>query len=101
MKEVKVKKTPDYTARAHKNYEAKFDRTTINFPKGTKDFCKTLDMSVNAYINQLVSEDLERRGIKLVDGEVVKTTPKKTSTRKPKSVDQPPKEQSDEDYAFS
>ena len=34
-------KTPDYTRRAINNYNSKFDRITVNFPKGTKERIKT------------------------------------------------------------
>lgn len=35
-------KTPDYTRKAINKYNDKFDRITVNFPKGTKERIKEL-----------------------------------------------------------
>lgn len=53
--------TPQYTKDAINRYNAKFDRLAINLPKGTKERIKTLTgKSGNAYICELVLEDLDR-----------------------------------------
>lgn len=52
---------PEYTKRAIKNYNNKFDRIAVNLPKGTKERIKELtNKSCNAFINALVLEELER-----------------------------------------
>lgn len=38
----KENKTPDYTRAAIDKYNQKFDRITVNFPKGTKERIKEL-----------------------------------------------------------
>lgn len=54
-------KTPEYTKRAIANYNAKFDRFTVSFQKGTKERIKQLTgKSANAFINELVQKELER-----------------------------------------
>ena len=54
--------TPEYTKRAIKNYNAKFDRIAVNLPIGTKERIKEMTgTSCNAYISSLVLADLERR----------------------------------------
>ena len=53
-------KTPEYTKKAIRNYNNKFDRVAVNLPKGTKDKIKELTgKSCNAYISELVINDLE------------------------------------------
>lgn len=53
-------KTPEYTKKAIQNYNNKFDRVAVNLPKGTKDKIKELTgKSCNAYISELVINDLE------------------------------------------
>lgn len=53
-------KTPEYTKKAIQNYNSKFDRVAVNLPKGTKDKIKELTgKSCNAYISELVINDLE------------------------------------------
>lgn len=53
--------TPEYTRRAIKKYNDKFDRIAVNLPKGTKDRIKDLTgLSCNKYISTLVLEDLEK-----------------------------------------
>ena len=53
--------TPQYTKDAINRYNAKFDRLAVNLPKGTKERIKTLTgKSGNAYICELVLDDLER-----------------------------------------
>lgn len=57
-------KTPEYTLKAISNYQSKFDRIAASLPKGTKDIITgKIGMSVNAYINELVCADLEKRGL--------------------------------------
>ena len=52
---------PEYTRRAIKNYNDKFDRVAVNLPKGSKERIKNLTKeSCNAYISKLVLADLER-----------------------------------------
>lgn len=52
---------PEYTKRAIAKYQAKFERTNINFPAGTREKIKTLTgESVSGYVKRLVSDDLER-----------------------------------------
>ncbi len=52
---------PEYTKRAIKNYNNKFDRLAVNLPKGTKERIKELTgQSCNAFISTLVLEELER-----------------------------------------
>lgn len=53
-------KTPEYTKKAIQNYNNKFDRVAVNLPKGTKEKIKELTgKSCNAYISELVINDLE------------------------------------------
>lgn len=53
--------TPEYTRRAIRNYNSKFDRVAVNLPKGSKERIKELTSeSCNAYISKLVMEDLIR-----------------------------------------
>ena len=53
--------TPEYTKRAINNYNAKFDRSAVNVPKGTKEKIKELTgQSCNAFISALVLAELER-----------------------------------------
>ena len=43
---------------------ANYERQTVTLPKGTKDRIKAAGVgSVNGYINKLVKEDLEKRGV--------------------------------------
>ena len=54
-------KTPDYTRRAIDNYNARFDRITVNFPKGTKEKIKELTgESAGGFAVKCVIEELER-----------------------------------------
>lgn len=53
--------TPEYTKSAINKYNEKFDRKSVNLPKGTAERIKKLTgMSCNAYIVQLVLKDLDR-----------------------------------------
>ena len=53
-------KTPENTKKAIQNYNNKFDRVAVNLPKGTKEKIKELTgKSCNAYISELVINDLE------------------------------------------
>lgn len=60
-----MNKTKDYVLRANKNYQDKFDRITILAPAGTKENIKAAAGGVSAsqYINNLINEDLKKRGI--------------------------------------
>lgn len=54
-------KTPDYILRAQKNYAAKFEHCSCNFPKGTKERIKKVtDESFNQFMNRLVLAELDR-----------------------------------------
>ena len=61
-----MNKTKDYVLRAQYNYQNKHDRIVILAPAGTKENIKAAagGVSVNSYINGLISEDLKKRGIK-------------------------------------
>lgn len=51
---------PDYVKNAINKYNSKFDRISVNLPKGTKERIKELTRkSCNAYISALVLSDLE------------------------------------------
>ena len=53
--------TPQYTKDAINRYNSKFDRIAVNLPKGTKERIKELTgKSCNAYISELVLENLDR-----------------------------------------
>ena len=53
--------TPEYTKKAIRKYNDKFDRVAVNLPKGTKNKIKELTgLSCNRYINDLVLEDIKR-----------------------------------------
>ena len=57
-------KTKDYVLRAHNNYVHKKDRIPVIAPAGTVDRIRNFigqNGSVNAYINQLISADLDAR----------------------------------------
>ena len=41
-----------------------YDRISVTLPPGTKQIIVGLGFSVNAYINELVKNDLEKRDIK-------------------------------------
>lgn len=57
-------KTPEYTRKAIEKYNSKFDRFTVNIPKGYKEIIRSkIGMTCGAYINMLVVEDLTRRGL--------------------------------------
>ena len=57
-------KTPEYTRKAIEKYNSKFDRFTVNIPKGYKEIIRNkIGMTCGAYINMLVMEDLQRRGL--------------------------------------
>lgn len=61
QKEVKKMSVPEYTKRAIANYNNKFDRITVNLPKGTKERIKELTgQSGNGFISALVLDELER-----------------------------------------
>lgn len=54
-------KTPDYTRKAIDNYNAKFDRITVNFPKGTKERIKELTgKTAGGFAVECVINELER-----------------------------------------
>ena len=60
-----MNKTKDYILRAQKNYQDKFDRVVILAPAGTKEKIKAAapGLSMSQYINNLISDDLKKRGI--------------------------------------
>lgn len=47
--------------RQNKHIKENYDRISVTLPKGTKEQIKTLGMTANGYINQLVNADLEKR----------------------------------------
>ena len=52
-------KTKPYVRRALNNYQAKFDRMNLNLPKGSAEKIRqATGMSVNAYVNKLIKEDM-------------------------------------------
>lgn len=60
-------KVPEYTKKAIKNYDSKYDKVLVRFPAGIADIIRTqLNTSCNAYIVQLVLDDLKSKG--LLDG---------------------------------
>ena len=46
--------------RQNEHIKENYDRISITLPKGTKDIIKAKGETVNAYINRLVSEDLNK-----------------------------------------
>ena len=57
------KKTPDYTRKAIEKYNKKFDRITVNFPKGTKDAIKEkTGKTAGGFAVACVLAELERLG---------------------------------------
>lgn len=46
--------------RQNEHIKENYDRVSITLPKGTKDIIKVKGETVNAYINRLVSEDLNQ-----------------------------------------
>lgn len=55
-------KTPEYTKKAIKAYQDKFDRVNINLPKGIKERIIKSGNSVNGLTNKLILEYLEKNG---------------------------------------
>lgn len=54
-------KTASYTRKAIDNYNAKFDRITVNFPKGTKERIKAAtDKTAGGFAVECVIKELER-----------------------------------------
>lgn len=67
-------KVPEYTKRAIKNYDSKYDKVLVRFPAGIADIIRNeLNSSCNAYIVQLVMDDLRNKG--LLDGFQDETKP--------------------------
>ena len=53
--------TPEYMKRAAQNYREKFDLVQIRLPKGTKKEIESkTGKSVNAFINELVNQELKK-----------------------------------------
>lgn len=53
--------TPEYTKRAIRNYNNKFDRVAVNLPKGSKDRIKELtSKSCNVFLVELALKELDR-----------------------------------------
>ena len=62
-------KTPEYTRRAIKKYNSKFDKVYVRLPSGYSDTIReNIGLSGNAYINKLVHDDLISRGLLEKDG---------------------------------
>lgn len=58
------KKTPEYIRKAVKKYNDKFDKIMVRLPAGYADIIREqIGISGNAYINKLVYDDLNRRGL--------------------------------------
>jgi hypothetical protein len=56
-------KTPDYTRKAIDKYNSKYDRITVNFPKGTKEAIKDLTGdTAGGFAVKCVINELERLG---------------------------------------
>ena len=54
-------KTPEYTREAIRKYESKFEKKSVNFPKGTTERVKEMtNKTFGAYVVDLVLTDLER-----------------------------------------
>lgn len=54
-------KTPDYTRKAIDNYNKKFDRITVNFPKGTKERIKELtSKTAGGFAVECVIKELDK-----------------------------------------
>lgn len=54
-------KTPDYTRKAIDKYNQKFDRITVNFPKGTKEKIKELTgETAGGFAVKCVIKELEK-----------------------------------------
>lgn len=57
----KENKTPDYTRAAIDKYNQKFDRITVNFPKGTKERIKAATgKTAGGFAVECVIKELER-----------------------------------------
>lgn len=57
-------KVPEYTKKAVKKYDSKFDKVLLRLPYGVADLIrKELKISCNAYITELVLSDLKSRGL--------------------------------------
>lgn len=52
--------TPEYTRKAIKNYQSKFDRVNINLDAGTAERIRATGESVNGFIRRLVYAELEK-----------------------------------------
>lgn len=46
--------------RQNEHIKENYDRVSITLPKGTKDIIKSRGETVNAYINRLVNDDLNK-----------------------------------------
>jgi len=58
------KKTPEYTRRAIEKYRSKKYQFVVAVPLEYKEILKnSIDNSVNAYVNELITADLKRRGL--------------------------------------
>lgn len=56
-------KTPDYTRRAIEKYNEKFYKVLVRVPIEYQDKIKSIGLSGNAYINDLIKDDLIKRGM--------------------------------------
>ncbi len=56
-----MSKTPEYTKKAIANYQQKFDRVTLNLPKGTKERVKAATTeSLTNIVCRLLDAELQR-----------------------------------------
>ena len=60
---IEKNKTPDYTRAAIDRYNKKYDRITVNFPKGTKEKIKELTgKTAGGFAVECVIKELQRLG---------------------------------------
>lgn len=91
-------KTPDYTRRAINNYNSKFDRITVNFPKGTKERIKTTTgESAGGFAIKCVLAELDRIEKEAVPGPIVSAVPGPTDHKEiDTAAEQPAADQQEE-----
>ena len=64
MENTRMGKVPEYTKKAVKKYDSKFDKVLVRLPYGVAEIIrKELKISCNAYITELVLSDLKSRGL--------------------------------------
>ena len=91
-------KTPDYTRRAINNYNSKFDRITVNFPKGTKERIKTTTgETAGGFAIKCVLVELDRLENRAAPGPVISAAPGPTDHKeKPTASEQPARDHQEE-----